>query len=98
MVSATTILRIAMLRHELWEDPAGHDTFCLAGPDGDGARDCLPPGSRLIWTADAACHFDAMTLYYAYRKRGRYETQHPWDFEPYPDAWLERQNSSPKSR
>ena len=59
-VSATTILCIATLRHELWEDPDGLDTFCFAGPDGDGARDCLPPGSRLVWTVDAASHFDAM--------------------------------------
>ncbi|HEV2361125.1 MAG TPA: hypothetical protein VGS21_05445 [Acidimicrobiales bacterium] len=49
--------------HELWVADESQ-TFCLAGPMGDQARQMLDPGSRLTWTVEASSHFEAMTLYY----------------------------------
>jgi hypothetical protein len=65
------------MRHELWVDPDGLDTFCLSGPSGDGARALLPTGSLLEWTVEASNHFDAMTAYYTYRGWGIYTTEFP---------------------
>jgi hypothetical protein len=48
------------LLHELWLGDEGQDTFCLAGPMGDGARASLPAGATLIWTVWAESHVDAM--------------------------------------
>jgi hypothetical protein len=75
------------LTHELWVDPEGLDTFCLAGPMGDEARSLLPAGSKLVWTVDAGSHFEAMTKYYKHIGLGEYKSDHAWDFEPYPDDW-----------
>lgn len=73
------------MNHELWVDPDGFDTFCLAGPEGDAARALLPNGSVLEWTVEAANNFDAMCLYYSYRGHGQYTTDHPeLDKQPYP--------------
>ena len=62
------------MKHELWVDPEGLDTFCLAGSKGDDARALLPKGSQLEWVVEANCHFDAMTRYYEHRGYGRYTT------------------------
>jgi hypothetical protein len=76
---------MAMLIHELWEDPDGLWTFCPAGPKGKAARDNLPPTSRLVWTVEADSHFAAMTAYYRRQGWGEYSTEHPQDFDSYPD-------------
>jgi len=65
------------MKHELWIDPEGLDTFCLAGAAGDAARALLEPGARLEWTVEADCHFDAMTQYCNYRGWGTYTTGCP---------------------
>jgi hypothetical protein len=75
-----------MLVHELWVDPEGLDSFVLAGPEGDAARAWLPDGSRLVWTVEAGNHFEAMTKYDAYRKRGAYTSLFEQDRKPYDDA------------
>ncbi len=82
---------MAILKHELWVDPEGLDTFCLAGPMGDDARKLLPDGSKLVWTVDAGSHFEAMTKYYSHIGLGKYETDHAWNFQSYPDEWLKVQ-------
>lgn len=72
--------------HELWLDPDGLDTFCLAGPEGNAARSLLAPNSRLEWTVNALSHFEAMTLYYRFRDLGVYMTDFPeQDMTPYAD-------------
>lgn len=72
--------------HELWVDPDGLDTFCLAGPEGHANRSLLPPNSRLEWTVDAPSHFEAMTQYYRFRYWGIYTTDFPeQDMTPYVD-------------
>ena len=82
---------MAILKHEIWVDTEGLDTFVLAGPMGDDARNLLPAGSKLVWTVEAGSHFEAMTKYYVYRSWGTYTTNQAWDFEPYPDEWLKIQ-------
>ncbi len=62
--------------HELWVEADGQ-TFCLAGPHGDGARAHLGPDAKLTWTVEASSHFEAMTLYYAYMGWGVYTTDSP---------------------
>ena len=72
--------------HELWVEPDGLDTFCLAGPKGDAARALLPGNSQLEWTVDAKSHLEAMTLYYRFRNWGLYTTAFPEvDAMPYAD-------------
>ncbi len=66
--------------HELWEDedePSEGWTFCLAGPMGNDARAWLSPRARLIWTLEAASHFEAMTRYYERMGWGVYSTDFP---------------------
>ena len=63
--------------HELWVDADGLDTFCLAGPMGEGARSLLEHPATLVWTVEAKSHFDAMTLYYAHRGWGEYTSEYP---------------------
>jgi len=84
---------MATLKHELWVDPEGLDTFLLAGPLRDDARKQLPAGSKLIWTVEAGSHFDAMSKYYKYRGLGKYESDQAWDFKPYPEEWLKAQKN-----
>ena len=71
--------------HELWEDPGneGLYTFCLSGPRGNDARAGLSPMARLVWTVEAASHFEAMTLYYAHQGWGTYTTDQSWDHQTY---------------
>lgn len=77
--------------HELWDDPAneGRYTFCLSGPRGDEARAMLSPAARLVWTVNAASHFDAMTLYYEHQGWGTYATDQDWDFKTYAELGWE---------
>jgi hypothetical protein len=72
------------MRHELWAGET-EQTFCLAGPHGDGARSQLPAGSVLVWTVNAACHFEAMTLYYEHVGWGVYSSDQAWDYVSYED-------------
>jgi hypothetical protein len=69
--------------HELWSDPepatGGYFLFCDAGPRGDQARGQLSPRARLVWTVEAASHFEAMTLYYEHQGWGTYTTDQEWD-------------------
>jgi hypothetical protein len=72
------------MKHELWVDPDGLDTFCLAEAEGDAARALLPEESSLEWTVEAASPFEAMTKYYEYRGYGTYTTDFPGeDNKPY---------------
>jgi hypothetical protein len=82
-----------LLVHETWEEEDGVVTVCLAGPDGDGARDQLAKGARLVRTFEAGSHFEAMTLHNAALKREPYSSNEPWDFQPYPAEWFERQQA-----
>lgn len=63
----------------------GLDTFCLAGPKGDAARAMLEQPAELVWTVEASSHFEAMTLYYKFRGRGKYTTDQEWDYASYRD-------------
>ena len=73
--------------HELWSDPdpemGGEFLFVLAGPYGDEARGTLSPQAKLVWTVEAASHFEAMTLYYEHQGWGTYTTDQEWDFKTY---------------
>ena len=82
---------MAMLKHEVWKDADGLPTCCLAGPDGAGARALVGDGARLVWTFEAACHFEAMSKYNELLGRGPYTTDQPSDYEPYPEDWRRRQ-------
>ncbi len=65
------------MKHELWIERDGEQTFCLAGPRGEAARTLLGPGAQLVWTCEASSHFEAMTQYYAYMGWGTYKTDYP---------------------
>jgi hypothetical protein len=65
------------MRHELWIEENGQQTFCLAGPHGDGARKLLTPQAKLVWTVEASSHYDAMCKYYAHMGWGAYTTDFP---------------------
>jgi hypothetical protein len=81
------------LKHELWKDIGGEQyseyTFCLAGKQGQAARGQLSPRAQLIWTVEAASHFEAMTAYYLFMNWGEYTTDQEWDMNPYPKEWCE---------
>ena len=77
-----------MLLHELWLEENNEQTFCLAGSMGDSARASLSPNAKLVWTVEAASHFEAMLKYYEHMGWGKYETIQDWDKQPYPDDWL----------
>lgn len=69
--------------HELW-DEENEQTFCLAGPMGDGARSWLGTTARLTWTVEASSHIEAMQLYYDHMGWGTYKSDWPdLDTEPY---------------
>lgn len=65
------------MNHELWLEPDGCQTFCLAGPQGEGARNLLEPGSILTWQVEASSYFEAMSKYYSYMGWGDYTTDFP---------------------
>ena len=50
---------------------------------GDQARSLLSTSARLIWTVEAASHFEAMTLYYEHIGLGTYTTDQEWDYRTY---------------
>jgi hypothetical protein len=85
---------MAILKHEVWIDPEGLTGVCLAGKMGDAARSLYKPGSRPLTTIEASSHFDVMTKYYAMMGWGEYSTEHEWDYQPYPEEWLEIQMNS----
>ena len=76
---------MAVLLHELWLEANDEQMFCLAGPKGDGARASLSPEAKLVWTAEAGSHFEAMTKYYEHMGWGVYTSEHEWDYKPYED-------------
>jgi hypothetical protein len=81
---------VAILKHEVWMCGEGLPGCCLAGPDGDVARRAFAESgsARLVWTFDAANHFEAMNRYHQHLGREPYTTDRPWDHEPYPEEWL----------
>lgn len=81
---------MATFRHEVWRDPQGLTTLCLAGPEGAGARALLEPYSLLVHTIEANSHVEAMTEYYSYMGWGAYKDEYPEYDEPYPEDWAVR--------
>lgn len=71
------------VKHEVWEDPKGLTTLCLADERGDDCRKLLEPDSKLIHTFYASSHYDAMTIYYKFMDWGIYTTEFEVDKEPY---------------
>jgi hypothetical protein len=67
---------------------------CLAGPDGDDARQLLGEKATLVWTFEAGSHFEAMTKYNEFLGRGPYTTTQASDQAPYPDSWMQRQGAA----
>ena len=65
------------MKHELWIENEDEQAFCLSGPRGDGARNLLETGAKLIWTCEASSNFEAMTKYYEYMGWGEYTTDFP---------------------
>lgn len=65
------------MRHELWMEPDGEQTFCLAGPHGEGGRALLHPDAKLVWVVEAESHFGAMSKYYEYMGWGVYTSDFP---------------------
>lgn len=65
------------MRHELWVEPDGCQTFCLKGAHGNAVRSLLETGAELVWEVEAASHYEAMTLYYKYMDWGKYKTSFP---------------------
>src|SRR5690606_41709256 len=59
------------VKHEVWENPKGLTTLCLADERGDDCRKLLEPDSKLIHTVYASSHYDAMTIYYKFMEIGR---------------------------
>lgn len=55
----------------------GLPSFRLAGPMGDGQRALHGDGAELVWTVEAASHFEAMTLFYEHMGWGLYTTEYP---------------------
>ena len=88
---------MALLSHEVWEDPDENgqmlEALCLAGPDGDAFRATLGEGARLVTIFEAASHAEAMKKYYSMYGRGEYAAAYPTDYDPYPNEWLARQQT-----
>jgi len=59
------------MKHELWKENEGRQTFCFAGLMGDDARALMDENAELIWTIEANSHFEAMTKYYEFIDLGR---------------------------
>lgn len=78
------------MRHELWIEPDGCQTFCLKGVHGNAARALLDPSAERVWEVEAASHYEAMTLYYKYMGWGKYITPFPeQDYKTYCELGLE---------
>ncbi len=71
------------IKHEVWEDPEGLTTLCLAEERGDDCRKLLEPGSKLIHSYYAESHYEAMTIYYKFMEWGIYTVEFEIDKEPY---------------
>jgi hypothetical protein len=71
------------VKHQVWKDPAGLTTLCLADYRGNDCRNLIEPGSKIIYEFYADSHFDAMTTYYKYMGWGTYTTEFEIDKEPY---------------
>jgi hypothetical protein len=86
---------VAELIHEVWEvfGEGGMvlHTCCLAGPMGEACRRTLVPNARLLTSFEAGSHFEAMTKYNRILGREPYTTDQPWDYQPYPEGWLQEQ-------
>ena len=82
---------MSVLTHELWVEPTGEQTLCLAGLMGVPARALLPEGSRLTWTVEANSHFEAMSAYHRHMGWAPYQTGFPSDHDPYPENWRRTQ-------
>ena len=65
------------MRHELWIESDGEQTFCLSGARGEAARKLLTPSAKLVWACEAASHFEAMVKYHEYMGWGEYTTDYP---------------------
>jgi hypothetical protein len=82
---------MAMLVHEVWEEIDNGmvlHSCSYAGPMGEEQRKMLAPTARLLTTFKAGSHFEAMTIYHRYLGREAYTTDQSWDYEPYPQEWL----------
>lgn len=81
---------VPAVRHELWVEDDGTQTFCRAGLMGDDARALLGATARLVWTVEAASHFEAMTRYYEHMGWGRYTSDYEeTDRTPYAERGWE---------
>ena len=65
------------MNDELWLEPDGEQTFCLASPQGEDARKLLHNEAVLTWRVEASNHFEAMSQYYSYMGWGDYQTDFP---------------------
>ncbi len=76
--------------HELWLENETEQTFCLAGPHGNGARAQLSKDARLVWSVEASSHFEAMSLYYSHMGWGEYKSDFmSEDMKSYKDKGIE---------
>ena len=82
------------LVHEMWRDTEGLTMVCLAGPQGDGARNFLEQGAELVWVFQASSHYQAMTMYYQRMGWGEYTTEHESDYQPYAEEWADIQKET----
>ncbi|MDX3774997.1 hypothetical protein QE250_12810 [Chromatiaceae bacterium AAb-1] len=61
------------------------------GPEGDAARSLNEPGCVCVLVFFAESHFDAMSFYYRLVHNEEYTANHPEDYQPYPEKWIEAQ-------
>lgn len=71
------------VEHEIWKDPDGLTSVCIANERGDDFRKLLAPGSKVIYSFYASSHYEAMSLYYKFMNWGIYKTEFESDKEPY---------------
>lgn len=84
--------------HEVWvmldEDGSAQHACIIAGSLGKGARELLEAeGFEFKYSFVATNHVDAMTKYHKKIHNEIYTTERsdPWDSEPYPSDWAEKQ-------
>ena len=82
---------MANLLHEIWMDSNDLPGLCINGPEGDGFRSLLEPGSRIIKVIEASSTFEALTKYYNYFGWGKYTGELPQDHKPYSNKQLRNQ-------
>ena len=58
------------IKYEVWEDPDGLTTLCVADERGNDCRKLLESGSKLVHSFYAESHYEAMTIYYKYMDWG----------------------------